>query len=224
MISSYIVPALFILSVVLTLIAIGHGFAARRHWRQRRRFACMHRSLWLVIFLALASISGGAGVTLRGYRLFDAEAPVATLDSRKLGPQWFAIRVNLPDGSHRSVQLHGDEWQIDARVIKWSPRAVMLGARPLYRLDRLSGRYRNADQARTTEPSIVSLGQDTLPDLWQIKQQFPQWLPWIDTDYGSAAYLPLVDGGAYTVSISPLGGLIARAANQSTRDKLKGSW
>jgi hypothetical protein len=30
-----------------------------------------------------------------------------------------------------------------------------------------------------------------------VKQQFPQWLPWVDADYGSAAYLPLVDGGRF---------------------------
>ena len=224
MIGLYIVPALFTLSAILALIAIGHGFAARRHWRQRRRFACMHRSLWLVVFLALASLSGGAGVTLRGYRLFRAEVPVATLDARKLGPQQFAVRVDFPDGSHRSVTLRGDEWQVDARVIKWSPRAVMLGAQPLYRLDRLSGRYREAAQAREAVRSVVSLRDDSLPDLWQLKQRFPGWMPWVDADYGSAAFLPLVDGGHYQVTISPLGGLIARPADQATRDKLKSAW
>lgn len=224
MISSYIVPSLFAISAILALIAIGHGFAARRHWRERRRFACVHRSLWLVVFAALATLSGGAGVTLRGYRLFRAEVPVATLDTRQLGPQWFAVRINFADGQHRSAQLHGDEWQVDARVIKWSPRAVMLGAQPLYRLDRLAGRYRDAAQARSTKPSVVDLGDETLPDLWQLKHDFPQWLPWIDTDYGSAAFLPLVNGGKYAVTISPLGGLIARPADQATRDKLNGAW
>ncbi len=224
MISSYIVPALFVISALMALIAVGHGFAAHRHWRERRRFACMHRSLWLVVFFAMAMLSSGAGVTLRGYRLLRTEAPVATLHTRQLGPQWFAIRVNLADGEHRSVQLHGDEWQVDARVIKWSPRAVMLGAQPLYRLDRLSGRYRNADQARVTKPSIVSLNDDTVPDLWQVKQEFPQWLPWIDADYGSATYLPLVNDGKYIITISPVGGLIARPADEATRDKLKGAW
>lgn len=219
-----LVPILFTLSAILLLIAIGHGVAARRRWRARRRFSSMHRSLWLVIFLALASLLGGAGVTLRGYRLFRNEVPVATLDTRRIGPQEFAVRVNFADESHRSAQLHGDEWQIDARVIKWSPRAVMLGAQPLYRLDRLSGRYRDAAQERATNPSVVDLSGDTLPDLWQLKQRFPRWLPWIDADYGSAAYLPLVDGGRYQVTISPLGGLIARAADRATEDKLKNAW
>jgi hypothetical protein len=38
--------------------------------------------------------------------------------------------------------------------------------------------------------------------LWQLKRQFPQWLPWIDAEYGSAAYLPMIDGASYKVTLS----------------------
>jgi hypothetical protein len=218
---SIIVPLLFIGAGIAALLALAQTFAVRRHWRARRRLACAHRSAWLLVFALLALSMTGLGLALRGYRLLAAEAPVATLSARQLGPQWFALRVDFPDGSHRSVQLHGDEWQLDARVLKWTPRAVTLGAQPLYRPDRISGRYRDAAQAQTTLPSVVALDDDSLADLWQIKQRFPAWLPWIDADYGSAAFLPLIDGGVYTVTISPLGGLIARPADAATAEKLK---
>lgn len=216
-----IVPLLFAAAFVAALIAIGQGFAVRRHWRARRRFACAHRGAWLLVFVLLGALFAGLGLALRGYGLLTAEAPVATLAARQLGPQWFALRVDFPDGTQRSAQLHGDEWQIDARVVKWTPAAVNLGAKPLFRVDRLSGRYRAATQAQATLPSVVALNDDALVDLWQLKQRFPQWLPWIDADYGSAAFLPLVDGGTYAVTISPLGGLIARPADAATAEKLK---
>ena len=38
---------------------------------------------------------------------------------------------------------------------------------------------------------VVALDDSVLPDLWTLKRRFPHWLPWIDADYGSAAYLPL---------------------------------
>jgi hypothetical protein len=148
---------------------------------------------------------------------------VASLSARQLGPQQFAVRIDLPDGTHRSADLHGDEWQLDAHVIKWTPRAVALGAQPLYRLDRLASRYRDATQAQTTTPSVVALNEDSIVDLWRLKQQFPRWLPWIDADYGSAAYLPLVDNGTYTATLSASGGLVARPADAATAEKLKAS-
>lgn len=218
---SFLIPLLFAGAVVAALIALAHAFAVRRHWRARRRFACAHRGAWLLVFVLLAMLFAGSGLALRGYGLLAAEAPVATVQARQLGPQWFGVRVDFPDGTHRSANLRGDEWQLDAHVIKWAPRAVALGAQPLFRVDRLSGRYRDATQAGATLPTIVALDADSVVDLWQLKQNFPRWLPWIDADYGSAAFLPLVDGGAYKVTISPLGGLVARPADAATADKLK---
>ena len=203
------------------LIALAQAFAVRRHWRARHRFACAHRGAWFLVFVLLAFLLCGLGLALRSYSLLSAEAPVATVQSRQLGPQWFGVRLDFPDGTHRSGELRGDEWQLDARVIKWAPRAVALGAKPLFRVDRLSGRYRDAEQAKATLPSVAALNADSAIDLWQLKQRFPRWLPWIDADYGSAAFLPLVDGGRYTVTISPLGGLVARPADAATAEKLK---
>lgn len=217
---SAIVPLLFAGAVVATLIALAQAFAVRRHWHARRRFASAHRGAWFLVFMLLAFLLAGSGLALRGYGLLSAEAPVAEIHARQLGPQWFGVRVDLPDGTHRSADLHGDEWQLDARVIKWAPRAVALGAQPLFRVDRLSGRYRDAAQAQATLPSVAALNVDSAIDLWQLKQRFPRWLPWIDADYGSAAFLPLVDGGSYTVTISPLGGLVTRPADAATADKL----
>ncbi|MBS0569636.1 MAG: hypothetical protein JSS28_03430 [Proteobacteria bacterium] len=218
---AFLIPVLFAAAAIAALIALAQAFAVRRHWRARRRFACAHRGAWLLVFVLLTVLLAGMGLALRGYGLLTAEAPVARVQARQLGPQWFGVRVDFPDGTHRSADLHGDEWQLDARVIKWTPRAVALGAQPLYRVDRLSGRYREATQARSARPSLVALDGDAVVDLWQLKQRFPRWLPWLDADYGSAAFLPLVDGGSYTVAISPLGGLVARPADAATAEKLK---
>jgi hypothetical protein len=218
---TFVVPLLFAAAVLAALIALAQAFAVRRHWRARRRFACAHRGAWFLVFVLLALLLCGLGLALRSYSLLSAEAPVAGVQSRQLGPQRFGVRVDFPDGTHRSEELSGDEWQLDARVIKWAPRAVELGAKPLFRVDRLSGRYRDAAQAQATLPSVAELNADSAIDLWQLKQRFPRWLPWIDADYGSAAFLPLVDGGRYTVTISPLGGLVARPADAATAEKLK---
>jgi hypothetical protein len=216
-----IIAVLFALSVILLLIALGHLLATHRHWRARRHLHAVHRGAWTAVFLLAAAICAGLGLALRSYRLLSAETPIATLSARQLGPQQFAVRIDLPDGTHQNAELRGDEWQLDAHVIKWTPHAVALGAQPLYRLDRLASRYRDAAQAQSTPPSVVTLDAESIIDLWQLKQQFPRWLPWIDADYGSAAYLPLVDGGKYNATLSAAGGLVARPADAATAEKLK---
>jgi hypothetical protein len=213
--------ALFAFAAVCALFATGHGVHARRRWRERRRVAATLRLAWCLVFLALALLGGVAGSLLLGYRRLAAEAPVARIEARALGAQRYAVDIATPDGEHRTVELAGDDWQLDARVIKWTPRAVMLGAQPLYRLERIGGRYRDVAQERSSARTVVALDDARLPDLWTVKRAFPRWLPWVDADYGSAAYLPLVDGGRYDVTLAAAGGLVARPADAATAEKLR---
>ena len=53
-------------------------------------------------------------------------------------------------------------------------------------------------------------------DLLTLRRQFPQWLPQVDTIYGSGAFLPLVDDGHYAVSLMRTGALVARP-DETTR-------
>jgi hypothetical protein len=207
-------------AVIAAIVAIGHAAGARRHWRARRRFAACHRGLWSLVFVLLALLGAIGGTALLGYRRLAAETPIASIETRALGNERFAIDIALPDGTRKTAEIAGDEWQLDARVIKWDPRAVVLGAPALYRLDRLSGRWRDAAKEAEAPKSVVALSSPTAIDLWQMKQAFPQWLPWVDADYGSGAYLPLVDGGRFDVTLAAAGGLVARPADAATAAKV----
>ena len=217
------IPALLpaVLAGACGLLALLPLAGLPRCWRGRRPLAFFHRLLWTLLLAALAATLTVLALALRGYRRLLAEAPVATLAVRQTAPQRYAVRVDLADGTHRSVELAGDEWQLDARVIKWTPRAVQLGAQPLFRVERLSGRYRDLARAQSTPPSVVALGEDSPLDLWRLKQAFPAWLPFVDANYGSAAYLPLLDGASYRVTLAAAGGLVARPADAFTAQKLQ---
>src|SRR4051794_3457733 len=96
---------LLALTILLLLIAFGHLLAGHRHWRARRHVHAVHRGMWTAVFLFAAAISGGLGLALRSYQLLSAETPVATLNARQLGPQQFAVRIDLPDGTQQSTEL-----------------------------------------------------------------------------------------------------------------------
>ncbi|UXI68524.1 hypothetical protein [Tahibacter amnicola] len=219
------IPALIpaIAAALFGLASLLQAFAVRRRWRDRRRLSACHRGAWLLAFLLITLLSAGLSTSLRGYQRLVAEAPVADIQVRAVAPNTWALRVDLADGTHETVQLSGDDWQLDARVIKWTPRAVTLGAEPLYRVERISGRWRNAAVAQTQPPSIVDLAGDNVLDLWQVKRRFPAWLPFVDADFGSATYMPLIDGARYRVSLAAAGGLVARPADPATAELIKAS-
>lgn len=199
-----------ILAVLALLFALVQLIALRQRLQARRAVAALLRTLFLLVGVALALVLAGAGWSLRGYRLLGEEAPVVALDARILSPQRWTVTLGWPDGQTRSANLSGDAWRVEALVLKWKLPALLSGLPPLYRLDRLSGRYDDPAEEASAPRTVVDLRQAGAFDLVTLAREHPDWLPMVDTVYGSGAYLPLVDGGHYTVSLMRTGALVAR--------------
>jgi len=215
------VIALYAVAMLFALGALAHTGAARARWRVRKRFSAGHRLLWALVFLLIGLLAAFAATALLGYRRLTAETPIARLDATRLAPQRWSLTVETPDGERRSFEIAGDQWQLDARVIKWKPGAIVAGAPTLYQLDRVSGRYVDLAQEREGARSAYALSSPQPFDLWHLKRQFPRWLPWIDADFGSGAYLPLVENGHYDITLAAAGGLVARPADEQTRARIE---
>ncbi|CAM1000454.1 Cation/multidrug efflux pump [Rhodanobacter sp. Root179] len=208
---------LMVLAAVLALVTLVQLVAVRQRLQRGRRLAASWRALLCLTCFALTLLLAGAGYALRGYRLLGEEAPVVEIDARILSPQRWDVTLNWPDGSTRQVQLAGDQWRIEAVVLKWKLPALLAGVPPLYRLDRLSGRYDDAAQEMNAPRTVIGFGENGGFDLLDLKKQYPRWLPEVDTVYGSGAFLPLVDQGHYTVSLMRTGALVARPDEATER-------
>jgi hypothetical protein len=108
------------------------------------------------------------------------------------------------------VMLAGDDFRIEAIVLKWKLPAMLAGLPPLYRLDRVSGRYDDANQEMNAPRTVIDFNQAGSTDLLDLRKRYPRWVPGVDTLFGSGAYLPLIDGGHYSVDLMRTGALVAR--------------
>ncbi len=174
------------------------------------RFLAAGRA-WLggLLLVALAALLFGVATNLHTYARLTYEQPVAQLFFEKTGEQRFRATLVKASGETWKLNLAGDEWQLDARVLKWRGWANLLGFDARYRLERLSGRYRDVAQERSATRTVHELGEARGIDLWQISQAYPRWLPFVDAVYGSATYLPMAEGVRYEVTLGQAG-LIAR--------------
>ena len=188
-------------------------------------------------FLAAAAIASLLALDVQTYARLSYERPVATIQTRQLGPQYFEATViqpargeNMPAATNL-YPLHGDEWRIEAQVLKWKPWANVLGLDAQYRLDRLSGRYQSIEQEINAERSVHPLsGGDgngfSLPwriSTWDMARKYRRYVDAVDTLYGGGAYMPMADGARYEVWITQ-SGLIARPANDAARNASAGGW
>jgi hypothetical protein len=191
-------------------------FAGLRSLLSRRVIAGCLQGLSGLSLLALSGLIVAISINLNTYDRLTYEAFVVDVKFRERAPQHFWTYITLPHTRAMVLDLRGDEWQLDARILKWQGIAFLLGLDTGYRLDRLSGRYRDIAQERTAPRTVYSLGEDPGLDVWAIVQKYERWLPWIDTVYGSGTYVPMVDGAQYRVTISATG-LLTRPRNDIAR-------
>ncbi len=204
------VAALFgLIGVLLFGAGLGRVF--------KLRFASgFARTLGGGFLMLLAAVSGLIGVNLGTYSRLTYEQVVATLSFTQEGPQTYLATLELPDGEITQYPVAGDEWRLEARVLDFHPRLNVAGVDDRFKLDRLSGRYRDvADETGDKPRSAHQLGAAGL-DLWkEVNDRFPDQ-SFVQADqYGSGVYLPMADGAAFEIKLAQSGGLKARGLNDA---------
>lgn len=209
-----------LLTVIAAIGVLMLGTSAAR-LRRRRRFAAARAGTGGGLCLALALLAGAILLNLHTYQRLSYEQPVAGLRFVAVGDQHFQAALTTPDARLRLADMRGDEWQLDARVLKWQPLANLLGFDALFRLERLSGRYRDIEAENHRPRSAIALGGEE-PGLnaFALARRMPRWAGLVDAEYGSATYLPMADGAAYDITLTQ-SGLVARPANEAARAAMR---
>jgi hypothetical protein len=221
----WILPG-FVAVIGLAIILSGLGWMFRG-----RPFKGGRGVIGGALFLGIGAVVGLLGLNIQTYHRLTFERPVATIELDQTGPKLFQATLTQPptpddpDGSTAEYEIHGDQWRIEARVLKWKPWANVIGLDSQYRLDRLSGRYQETQDELTAERSAYDIRPERSSgiDLWPLARQFSQYAPVVDTLYGSGAYMPMADGARYEVRITQ-NGLIARPTNEIANEASASGW
>lgn len=205
--------SIIIIAGFFGLLLIGFGL---RRLRRGRFVSGGLQGFSGALLVALAALTFSLLGNFYVYHRLTAEQPLAELRFHAWDAQHYQATIRYPSGEQHVFDVRGDDWQLDARILKWRGYATLIGFDTAYRLDRLSGRYRAVEQERSDTRSIHTLSEDPRLDLWTLAKRYNQWLPWVDTLYGSAAYLPMADNAVYAVSVTQ-SGLVARPLNEPAR-------
>jgi len=215
-------PVLIAVGALFTIIALLFLRSMARNIRRGR----VLRATGSAAFCATSAALGTATVMLfmsyLGYQRLTAEQQVAIIEFTQSASGEYTARLMIDGELDRLLLIRGDEWQLDARVLTWTPPATVLGLDPVYQLERLSGRYSTVERERTEPRTVHSLAQERTLDLWSLAHNFPRFTPGVDAYYGTATYLPLADGARFRITLSR-DALIARPVNDSAREAV-GDW
>ena len=208
--------------VVCALFGLLFLIAAGRRIRRRHVLSGIAHGATAAIIVLGVVCAALIGLNLRTYRRLSFEQPAAELQLSRTGERQYNGVLAYPSGERATFALRGDEWQVDARMLKWTAFANLVGFDAAYRLERISGRYANIDDERSQPRTVYELASPGRIDPWELVHRYRSWLPWIDAMYGSATYLPMSDGALYEIKVSQ-SGLVARPLNQAARAAVS-SW
>ncbi|MAX54312.1 MAG: hypothetical protein CL537_02155 [Alcanivoracaceae bacterium] len=212
---NYTLAPLVLFAFSLIFVLLGATVLLRQRWLLQ----WLKGTAGILLVVAAVYLSLFA-LNIYGYKEYAQEVPVATVSFRQSGEQSFIATVTRTDGSAEDFRLKGDQWQLDARIIKWRVPFSLLGLKPGYQLDRISGRYYALEDERSRDRTVYSLHRDPVGiDVWQMAND--GWSVLIDARYGSAAYLPMADGALFEVNAGATG-LVARPMNGAAQQAISG--
>jgi len=154
------------------LIALAFLLLAATRFKRRRFVAGTAHGLMAAIFALVAACAGLFGFDLLTYQRLTHEQDAAQLEFTRIADRHFNARLQYPGRNAQSFELRGDEWQIDARVLKWRPLANLFGFDTVYRLERISGRYRDIESERNATRSVYAFNEPVYLDAWQLARQY----------------------------------------------------
>ena len=168
-------------------------------------------------FGAVAVLLSSLLAVLRACEAFSGETLVARVSARWVGPDEFELTylpAGRPSMEARRARLHGDQWAVSGGVVKWQSWLTVLGWPSYHKPMRLEGRFAQAERMQTYLPSVALLAPE--PDrLWVWWFRYGSRLPFVETVYGSAAYVFVEPQRLAEIYVTPSGYLIKRRPRAS---------
>lgn len=200
---------------LLVLIMIGCGLLSLGFFaftfmaiRNRKLISSTIRLLVALLCLALAALFGTITIATKGYLALTHEETAAVVKTEPLSEKLFIAHFKFPDGREDSYRLAGDSIYVDAHILKWKPIVNILGLHTVYELDRVSGRYTDIQEELKNPRTIFLVSQKKPLDMFNLRQKYSFLKPFLDAEYGSAAFIKLEKPAKFEIRVSTTGLLI----------------
>lgn len=165
------------------------------------------RCLNLIILVFFSGIFLISASQLSSYTSFETKKPLARVQAFFISDAHY--QIVLSPASQESIdynfEIYGDMWQIDMRLLTWQPLVHLLGLDTLYRIERVSGRYKSIEDEHTQARSLYSLNEEIYGvEVWRfLLENFQGTL--VRSYFGAGVYAPLSDQALYGIYLSETG-------------------
>lgn len=212
-----------IIAVLVFIIALVALFLSARLLLNKKWLMGFLRGCLGIFFLALTAVLAFSAKDIASYRAVENNQTIATLSFRKKDTNRYQLELQEAGGDLYTTDIEGQQWQLYARMFKWSPLAGAMGFRPGYRLESVAGRFIELQLDRLAgKRDAQKLSSSGQADVWQFLNQHSVSFLSVDAYMSSPGFIPLADGAIYDVILSGQN-LTVTPLNDAAKSALK-SW
>jgi hypothetical protein len=194
------------LALLLGAFGLLGGLLAIRRALDGRHWSALGHALAGVLLVGIALWIWPFVRHLEHYAHLAPARPIADLVFARSGPDRYrATLTHLPGGRMQVLDLSGNEWRLDVRVLGWRPWTDSLGLSQRYRIERVASRHRGTVLAEGRSGTRHELAGFDAGDPWQLAREQRRWHHLIDAQEAVGPYVPMVDGARFRVSLGPAG-------------------
>jgi hypothetical protein len=208
-----VLTAVGLLVGIRTLSFFLSGGTRLQNSARRRRMSptgLLVRLLAVAAFVFFSTSILLAGLALRTYTAFTQEELAGTLECLQRDPVGRVMIVRFTPviqgraGRPQTFTLYGDQWEIAAHIVKWTPRTIQLGIRTAYRLTQIKGSYQEVsdENQRPHQAFALTPGRDWM---WWLLSRYGHYLPFIEAVYGNSVSNPALPGDRFEVLVTTSG-------------------
>lgn len=201
---------LALLTVISGVLSILFFVVTFKAIQKKKIISSTIRLLCALLCLSLAALFGMISIAIQGYRALTHEDIAAVVRTAPLGNKSFMAYFKFPDGREASYKLAGDALYVDAHILKWKPVVNILGLHTAYELDRVVGRYMDLKDELSGPRTVFLISQNKLLNMFNLRQRYFALSPFLDAEYGSAAFINLDQSSIFEIRVSTTGLLIRK--------------
>lgn len=192
-------------ALALLLGAFGSlgGLLAIRRALDGRRWSAVGHAVAGTLMVGTALWSWPLARHVEQYDRLALARPIADLVFARHGPDRYrATLTHLPGGRMQVLELRGNEWRLDARVLGWRPWTAALGLDERYRIERLASRQRGAVLADARPGTRHEFADFAAGDPWRLAREQRRWHRVVAAREVTGPFVPMADGARFRVSFA----------------------
>jgi hypothetical protein len=151
---------------------------------------------------------------IQGYRALIQEKVAARVKIEPTGSEKFVAYFSFPNGREETFSLAGDQFYVDAHILKWKPVVNFFGLHTAYELDRVAGRYSRLEDELSKPHTVFSLSKSKPVDMFSLRERYSLLSPLLDAEYGSATFIQAKEPTEVEVQVSTTELLVRKAYAQ----------